>query len=345
MIISSITPIRGTADDIEKNLRSVQVAIVDSGDPVSSDDWIEADGTYVWNYLLDIREYPNGEYDLYIRAYDGNRDFSDMFHATINILNPRQESELTPPVVTLSTTLSGAQGDTIELKGGVEDDSGYLEFVEYRVDSQNWKRAVLHDMSEWTAVVDTRMLANEVHAFSVRAYDGKAFSDVVTINFEVSNDDSDLDGVPNVDEARFGMDPFNPIDGPMDFDGDGYSNAVEIREKTDIFDAQDHPDDDDSDESRIDTWALVMIVAAVLFGVVIVGLFLMNIQMDRRIHRWHEELGQRRIQRRPKTLLQKIVEIAPTYKPNVVPLNNVLPGTHADQQMQTLPPGPENLNQ
>jgi uncharacterized protein YxeA len=344
MIVSDIFFIRGTADDIEKNLRSVQLAIVESGDTVSADDWIEVDGTYVWNYMVDIRDFSDGEYDLHIRAYDGNRDFSDEYVVTLNMQNPRKDVDLTPPTVTLDTSLSGVLHDTLEIEGSVSDDSGYLSFVEYRTDSGNWKRAILTDMSTWTAVLDTRMLTNEVHTFSVRAYDGKAYSEAVTVNFEVMNEDSDLDGVKNVDEIDLGMDPFNAIDGPMDFDSDGYSNAVEISKGTDIFDADSHPTDSADESSRVDTWAIVMIVAAVLFALVILGLFVMNIQMDRRIHKWNEELNQRRMDRRPKTLLQKIVDIAPTYKPNVVPLSNVLPGS-VQAPHENLPPSPEDLNQ
>jgi hypothetical protein len=292
--------------------------------------------------MLDIREYADGEYDLYIRSYDGNRDFSDVFKVTLNMQNPRQDVDLDPPSLTLTSVFEGVLQDTVEVNGEVSDESGYIEFVEYRTDSGNWRRAVLSEMSVWTAVLDTRMLTNEVHTFSVRAYDGKAYSDTITENFEVMNEDSDLDGVMNVDEVVFGMDPFNPIDGPMDFDSDGYSNAVEIREGTDIFDAQVHPEDPDEDSSRIETWAIVMIVAAVLLAVVILGLFVMNVRMDRKIHRWHSDLNQRRMERRPKTLLQKIVEIAPTYRPNVVPLSNVLPGSAPQQD--SLPPAPEDLN-
>jgi hypothetical protein len=47
--------------------------------------------------------------------------------------------------------------------------------------------------------------------------------------------------------------------------------------------------------------------------ILIIGLFLLNIQMEKDIHAWREGAHSNRAQKRPKTLLQKIVELAPTY--------------------------------
>ena len=45
----------------------------------------------------------------------------------------------------------------------------------------------------------------------------------------------------------------------------------------------------------------------------VIGLFLLNIQMEKNIHAWREGAHPNRAPKRPKTLLQKIVELAPTY--------------------------------
>jgi hypothetical protein len=344
MLVDDILVIRGTAEDVEKNLKSVQIAIVEEGGFVSSSDWVEVSGSYIWNYMFDIRSYEEGEYEVHVRAYDGNRDFSEEYLAKVLVKNPKQKVELTPPTVTLSTDLSGTLSDSKTVEGTVNDESGYIQFVEFRVDSGNWKKATVTDMEAWKCVVNTRMLENEQHTFFVRSYDGKAYSAEVSADFLVSNEDSDLDGVTNEDERIYSMDPFNAIDGTMDYDNDGYSNAVEIAKGTDIFDATSHPKDINADASRIDTWAIVMIVVAVIFAIVIIGLFLMNLRMDRSMHKFREELNTRRAVKKPKTLLQKIVEIAPNYKPNVVPLSGPTLGSGQVHQ-DHLPPGPENLNQ
>ncbi|MGA1819583.1 MAG: hypothetical protein ACMUHU_01095, partial [Thermoplasmatota archaeon] len=50
--IRDLYRIKGSADDIEKNLRSVEVAVVRVGETIYTDDWIRADGAYVWQHLL-----------------------------------------------------------------------------------------------------------------------------------------------------------------------------------------------------------------------------------------------------------------------------------------------------
>jgi hypothetical protein len=342
MMIDDLLLVRGTAEDSEKNLKSVQVAVVEEGAMVSSDDWEEASGSYLWNYMFDIRNYEDGAYEIHVRAYDGNRDFSEEYVANVLVKNPKQKVDLTPPEVSITTELSGDWTDSVEVEGTLSDDSGYVSFVEYRIDTGGWKKATIDQMATWSAIVNTRMLENEEHMFSVRAYDGKAYSEEEMMTFEVMNEDSDLDGVKNEDERVYAMDPFNPIDGTMDYDDDGYSNVVEIDAGTDIFDASDHPKDVGADENRIEPWAIVMVVAAVLFAILIMGLFVMNLRMDRKIHSFREELSNRRAVKRPKTLLQKIVDIAPSYKPKVVPLSGPALGTQVQQD--NLPPAPDNLN-
>jgi hypothetical protein len=343
MLVDDLLVIRGTSEDVEKNLKSVQIAIVEGGSTVFADDWNEVSGAYIWNYMFDIRNFDDGEYSVHIRAYDGDREFSDEFVAGILVKNPKQKVDLTPPTVTIETQFSGVLKDTIPVTGTVSDESGYIEFVETRIDSGSWKRASIENMDTWSTEIITRSLENVEHTFTVRAYDGKAYSVEKSAQFIVDNPDSDLDGVKNVDEREFGMDPFNPIDGPMDYDSDGWTNAVEINDGSDIFDPASHPKDVNADKSRIDPWAIVMIVVAVLFALVIIGLFVANLTMDHRIHKFREELNERRTVKKPKTLLQKIAEIAPTYKPNVVPLTGPALGGPAVQQ-DNLPPAPENLN-
>jgi len=62
------------------------------------------------------------------------------------------------------------------------------------------------------------------------------------------NADYDGDGWSNLEELRFGTDPFDPNSRPrtrtpwVDTDGDGYSDAEEIAKGTDPKDPQSHPD-------------------------------------------------------------------------------------------------------
>ncbi|MFW3147060.1 MAG: Ig-like domain-containing protein [Thermoplasmatota archaeon] len=340
-LITELYRIKGTADDIEKSLYYIQVAITKKGDILYLDDWTVAEGAYVWQYLVDIREFDDGDYMVYIRGFDG-RDYSDVqiFEITVETAKPAEPSD--PPVVQISTSLTGEQTGTITVDGTVTDESGYVNFVEYRIDGGIWRKASQPTGTNWEVVIDTNTLTNEEHNLSVRAYDGKSYSDLVFKKFVVMNEDSDKDGIPNDIESALLMDPFNKLDGTMDFDGDGFSNYQELMgdEKTDPFDANSHPERSGDKESLIDTWTLIFMIVAIVCAVVIIGLFVLNVRLERNIQHWKEDLNRRRTQRKPKTLLQKIVEIAPSFiGGGFADQGPALPGTSPGMEhMDALPP-------
>jgi len=343
-IIDDMFYIRGTANDIEKELRWVEVGVVEKDGFLYEDDWGLADGAYVWQYLMDIRDLKTGEYDVYVRAYDG-RDYSDTLKFVVKVQTPEPEKPSPPPVVTILSDLSGDQSDKIEVGGTAIDESGYVAFVEYRVDGGIWRRASLEG-EEWTAVINTRQLSNDEHNLSVRAYDGKTYSGISFKRFTVFNADSDLDGIDNEMELKLLLDPFNPLDGTMDFDEDGFSNAEEIRANTDIFDGASHPDTGEKSQI-LDTWAWIFLAAAIIAAIIIISLFILNIRIERNMHKWREELYRRKMERRPKTLLQKVVEMAPMFgSAAMAPAGPALPGTGVEvPDKEALPPAEESQNQ
>jgi hypothetical protein len=157
------------------------------------------------------------------------------------------------------------------------------------------------------------------------------------------NEDSDLDGISNEMELVLQLDPFNPIDGTMDFDEDGFSNAEEVEANTDIFDGSSHPKITE-DTALMDSWALIFISVALVSAIVIIAMFILNIRMERNILQWREDLHGKRVRRKPKTLLQKIVDLAPTFAGSVSASSGPsLPSSYGADGSETeaLPPGPE----
>jgi len=53
--------------------------------------------------------------------------------------------------------------------------------------------------------------------------------------------DTDRDGIPDMSEKAYGLDPFDPADAERDKDGDGFSNIAEHRAKTDPTDPKSFP--------------------------------------------------------------------------------------------------------
>ena len=345
-IINDMFYIRGSANDIEKSLRWVEIGIVEKDGFLYEDDWEIAEGAYVWQYLLDIRDLETGDYDVFIRAYDG-RDYSETLEFTIRVESVIDTGTLSPPpLVQITSLMEGQLKDRVEVEGTVTDDSGYVDFVEYRIDGGLWRRATITDET-WMAVINTRTLTNDNHNLSVRAYDGKSYSDVVFKQFEVMNADSDLDGITNEMEEVLQLDPFNPVDGTMDFDEDGFSNAEEVEANTDIFDGSSHPEISD-DEAMMDSWALIFIAVALVSAVIIIALFILNIRIEKNMHQWREDLHGKRVERKPKTLLQKIVDLTPNFAGREPPSGPALPGSFGSEgsDAEALPPakesGPEN---
>lgn len=339
-IISELYRVKGSADDIEKDLRNIEIAIIRTGDILYTDDWIEADGAYVWQYLMDIRNFEEGRHTVYIRGFDG-RDFSDVKEFNVYFEPPEPPLPPPPPTLTMTTVLTGEQSDTIEVHGDVADESGYISFVEYRIDGSIWRKAIMETGSDWKLTIDTNTLTNDEHNLSVRAYNGKTYSDIAFQKFDVMNVDSDGDGIPNALEISLLMDPFNELDGNMDFDGDGFSNFEELQPgvNTDPFDGNSHPEREKDKESLVDSWALIFMIAAIVCAILIIGLFILNIRLERNIHKWREDLSGMRVERKPKTLLQKIVEIAPTFAgAAMVNQGPALPGGGAGEQAAALPP-------
>ncbi len=344
MVIDDMFYIRGTANDIEKDLRWVEVGVVEKGGFLYEDDWGIADGAYVWQYLMDIRDLRTAEYEVFIRAYDG-RDYSEVLEFVVNVKTPEPEKPSPAPEVTITTTFDDVLSDKVEVSGTVFDESGYVDFVEFRIDGGIWKKAAL-DVDAWTALINTRIFTNDNHNLSVRAYDGKSYSEIEFSRFEIFNEDSDLDGISNEWENILQLDPFNPLDGTMDFDEDGFSNAEEVAANTDIFDGLSHPAEDDG-KSAIDTWALIFIAVAIISAIVIIALFILNIRIEKNMHGWREDLHRRRAERRPKTLLQKIVEMTPIFGgAAMAPAGPALPGgAESGPDVAALPPAQEGFDQ
>ncbi|MEA3559776.1 MAG: Ig-like domain-containing protein, partial [Candidatus Thermoplasmatota archaeon] len=340
-IIIGLFRIKGSADDFEKDLRNVEVAITERGDILYADNWIEADGAYVWQYMVDIRNYGEGWHTIYIRGFDG-RDFSEVKAFDIFFDPPKPPLPPPPPVVTIDTQLNGLQSENVLVIGTVSDQSGHVSFVEYRIDGSIWRKANMETGSDWKITMDTNTLKNEEHNLSVRAYNGKTYSKIEFQKFEVSNLDSDGDGIPNILETSLLMDPFNKLDGTMDYDGDGFSNYEElVVENTDPFDGNKHPQRPEDKEDLVDNWALLFMISAIVCAFVIVGLFILNIKLERNIHKWREDLSSMRVERKPKTLLQKIVEIAPSFIGASMG-GPALPGNVGVDQNAALPPAQEH---
>jgi len=80
-----------------------------------------------------------------------------------------------------STSLKGE----VRFSGTVKKGTRELSGVQMRMDGGQWAD-IAHDYA-WNTTVDTRTLKNGRHLFEFRAYDGKEYSDIASVEPEVSN--------------------------------------------------------------------------------------------------------------------------------------------------------------
>lgn len=76
--------ITGNANDSDGSVKKVEIKIGNST-------WIRANGTISWSYEFNTKEFPNGEYIIMARAYDG-KEYSKVYSIKINIENKKEKT-------------------------------------------------------------------------------------------------------------------------------------------------------------------------------------------------------------------------------------------------------------
>jgi len=81
-VVSAIVQISGTASDPDddKTIKKVEVSF-------NNIDWEEVTGTTYWSYEWTTYQLEDGDYEIYVRAWDG-ADYSDTKTISVNVFNP-----------------------------------------------------------------------------------------------------------------------------------------------------------------------------------------------------------------------------------------------------------------
>jgi hypothetical protein len=120
-----------------------------------------------------------GNVTVAIKVSDGNggearQEFS------IKVSEP-----VSPKVTVLDPSFSIKWNGKVTVSGSVKKGTRDVTVVQYKIDAGAWKTA--SGNSSWSFVLDTKPLKDGKHTLSIRAYDGKIYSDVTTNTFTVSN--------------------------------------------------------------------------------------------------------------------------------------------------------------
>ena len=179
--IEGVVTIRGTALDAEGPVATVMVSV---GTP---DDWLAAVGTEAWSFQWDTRRMADGLYQVWVEASDGER----AARAWVQYIVRNPEPENQPPTVALATDVPAKVRGTLLLEGNASDPEGTLARVQVRIDDDAWVDA--SGTVSWSYYLDSRQYGDGPHTLWVRSYDLKAYSDLVTRQFEVDNGGGDGD--------------------------------------------------------------------------------------------------------------------------------------------------------
>jgi len=74
---------------------------------------------------------------------------------------------------------------TVTFSGTVEQGTRDVVNIQISIDGRDWKDALGN--YSWTYTLNTKTLSNSQHTFDFRAYDGKEYSDLLTMRFKVDN--------------------------------------------------------------------------------------------------------------------------------------------------------------
>jgi hypothetical protein len=179
--VDGVVTVTGTANDPEGDPVTVRYAIA------TKDNWQDADQEgNGWSFEWDTTVLSNSQYSVFIEADDGVHT-TEIF-ATYFVDNAPPEN--TPPTVALDSPEPGKAKGLVSLRGLASDPDGDpITKVEVRFDSGLWQPATGTNI--WSYQWETTEAPNGPVIVTIRAYDGEDWSEYMSYDFEVANEDVD----------------------------------------------------------------------------------------------------------------------------------------------------------
>jgi len=174
-IIGGITEIKGIASNDKGAIVEVELSF-DSGKT-----WVQASGTYNWNYTWDSTSVQNGVITIFVRTSNGTA-YSDEFQFVVDILNIRANFSYPYP----DSKLKGK----VRIEGTVSPKHN-VELVEIRIDEDAWVIGVDRTgegaWTTWYYDWSTDSVKDGWHTISARTLINGIFSKPTTIRVKVDN--------------------------------------------------------------------------------------------------------------------------------------------------------------
>ncbi|MCK4613383.1 MAG: PQQ-binding-like beta-propeller repeat protein, partial [Thermoplasmata archaeon] len=204
-IVNGTITIIGRAEDEDGNedLENIEVK-------VGNGSWQEADGTADWSFEVNTTKYGDGSYTVYARAFDGE-DYSETASIELVFDNKEEPGNHRPTIEITEPESGGVIKGIITIKGKADDEDGNedIENVEVKVENKNWKAA--DGTSDWCLELDTRDYGDGIYRIYAKAYDGKDYSEIVSIELEFDNEEEpqEENHPPTIEVSAEKLDDYN----------------------------------------------------------------------------------------------------------------------------------------
>jgi len=179
-VVTGIVSIAGTASDSDGSIEKIESLMIYNDVETI---WETVTGTTSWTYQWNSTEFPGGSYRFRFRAFDG-LDYSETVELTLKVQN--DSSNILPTVSVFPPTGEGKVSGIVLIKGSASDQDGTIQRVEISIGGGDWVNVTGTD--SWSYQWDTSKAENGEYLIRIRAYDGKNYSSVVSLNFNVNND-------------------------------------------------------------------------------------------------------------------------------------------------------------
>lgn len=180
-VVEGVITVKGTAFDEDGNEDLVRIEI-----KIGDEDWNEATGKSDWSFDLDTTKYNDGIYQVSAKSYDG-QEYSDIQSINLEFDNEVEPGNSRPNVVILEPEDGTVVSETIIIRGNANDENGNetIEKIEGKINNEPWE--IADGIVEWELEIDTTTYDDEIYTIYVKAYDGKDYSALVSINLEFDN--------------------------------------------------------------------------------------------------------------------------------------------------------------
>ncbi len=184
---------------------------------IEGDGQEEACGVDLTRFESPVPYTQDGNYSATLTVFDGTDTTTETLSVTVENVRPRI---VTAPTVYFDPARDGA----IYLYQAEARDPGPEDTLDFVLDAPDGASVNDEGLVAWLNPVPQ----DEPYTFSLAVSDPQDAFDVQVWSLQVGYDDTDEDGAPDACEAQYALlDPNDPFDGGLDFDGDGQTNAQE----------------------------------------------------------------------------------------------------------------------